>query len=41
MQEEGDEEHKEREEEGEELIKAEYPLDINHMFDGKNNSVEM
>ena len=36
-----EEEHKERQEEGEEVIEAEPLLDINHMFDDKNNSVEL
>ena len=35
------EEHKESQEEGEEGIEAEPPFDITHLFNDKNNSVEL
>ena len=37
----GEEEHKERQEEGKEVIEAEPPFDINHVFNDKNNSVAL
>ena len=40
-EEEREEEHRERQEEGEEIIEAEPPLDIDHMSDDKNKSVEL
>ena len=40
-EEKGEEEHKERQEIEEEVIEAKPPLDINHMYNDKNNSVEL